>query len=131
MGALGELSWWRVLVAALIGLAGMALLGFVLEPALSSATEGAFLAMAVGVGGVCTFGAGFAAGAWTNWKGSAHGLFVGFLVWLGNVVCTSALATVHQIPAHLGLYAPGLLIAFLVLAGVGALGGAVGERVRR
>ena len=91
---------------------------------------------------VCAFVSGITAGLWTNWRGGTHGTFSGvivggggylyILVQIGNALLDysrSHLAGIVELPPSSML---SILFRTVVPAAVaGALGGLLGERIRR
>jgi len=115
----------------------MFLLGFVIASFIPAdiSFEG-WLAISLGIGGFCYFVAGLIAGYWADWKGATHGAVAAMVVWGFNLFYS--LAAIG--PVGMGYPGPtsGLVVVFMLshiiagflMAGIGALGGFVGERIR-
>lgn len=120
---LGELKWLPIVVAAIVGIGLMLLLGFALDPVA--------LGTILGIGTVCYFVTGLIAGAWARWRGPVHGVYAAMLAWFGNLIYSFVIGIAYGPASRV----PGFFIAVFVVGiiaiGIGALGGFVGERLRR
>lgn len=115
-----------VVTAGICGIALMVLLGFIFAPVISVTTL-------LGISVFCYFATGLIAGAWTHWRGAFHGALAAMLVFFGNTTygfvigITYGLASPFLVPEFLPIF----LITGFFFFGIGALGGFVGERIRR
>lgn len=115
----------------------MFLLGFAIAPFIPAdiSFEG-WLAISLGMGGFCYFVAGLIAGYWADWKGATHGAVAAMVVWGFNLFYS--LVTIGPVGMGYPGSTSGLVVVFMLshiiagflMAGIGALGGFVGERIR-
>ena len=128
MQILAELKWLPIVISAVIGIALMLLLGFIIP---LGTTLGGLLAITLGIGFLSYFASGLIAGAWAGWRGPSHGLFAGLLIWFANLIYGFITGVAYG-PASQGLsFILGILLSGIFAIAIGALGGFVGERIRR
>ena len=120
---LSGLKWLPIVVAAIVGIALMFLLGFVLN----KVTLGSML----GIGAVSYLVTGLIAGAWAHWRGWAHGMFAGILVWFGNLIYSFVTGVAYGPASQVPGFFLGIFMAGVFAIGIGGLGGFVGDRIRR
>lgn len=128
---MAELEWLPVVVAAIVGIALMFLLGFAINLIIpvDTSLEG-WLTITWGIGIFCYFTTGLIAGAWTNWKGATYGGFAAMVVWFVNLIYSFVIGIAYGL-AYGPVFFLGVFIVGLFMMGIGALGGFVGERIRR
>jgi len=117
------LKWPSVIVAAIAGVGLMFLLGFLFGLVVGEASFGGTLVISI----ISYFSTGFISGYLANWKGATYGAWAAFLLYVFNL----SIAIILQ--AKIGYIQTFSLLEYLmilVFAGIGALGGFLGERIR-
>jgi len=117
------LKWPLVIVAAIAGLGLMYLLGFLFGLIVGDVSFGGILVISI----ISYFSTGFISGYLANWKGATYGGWAAFLLYIFNL----SIAIILRVKIGY-IYAFSFLeyLMVLVFAGIGALGGFLGERIR-
>jgi len=117
------LKWAAIIVAAIAGLGLMYLMGFLFGLIVGKVIFEGILVISI----ISYFSTGVISGYLANWKGASYGTYAAFLLYIFNAIITIILY------AKIGyVYTTSFLeyLIVLIFAGIGAVGGFLGERIR-
>ena len=121
------LRWWSILLGvfvtiALVTVAVLVMVNYFPDPSVS-----VLIFTLLGIEIICFVIGGLIAGAMAGYAGVAHGWRVGFIVGVLSMLGNFIRGTYSEMDLVSVL---GLIFGFIILIGFGALGGALGARLR-
>jgi hypothetical protein len=130
---MSDLKWLSIIAGGIVGTALMVALSFGFMAAIPIVTDEILLLILLVIIVLGYLTTGFITGALANWKGMLHGSVAAslayFVAFIFNMVSEMIYAPSYML-RNVELI-PFFYIGYFIVAGLGALGGFLGERTRR
>ena len=121
-----KLKWLPIVIPGILGAGLMFLMGYLLAGVIASASENSTLGITLGIGAFCYLLTGLSAGVWAGSRGTTHGMWAAIILFAVNLIVSIAMLGIYYVLS--GLW--GLLLGLAFAIALGALGGALGARIR-